>query len=84
MQNDLDLKAKFLPKRLLEFYKVSPKNILSKHSETCPKINLYVWKYSKFPLNRHKNVVPILAVEKFTVYLNSQNRHKNAIPDYGG
>jgi len=35
LQNDLDLKAKFLSKMFLEFYRVSPKKNISKDFKTC-------------------------------------------------
>ena len=40
LQDDLDLKANFLSKAFLEFYKVSTKNNISKDFKTCSKIDL--------------------------------------------
>ena len=45
LQSDLDLKAKFVSKTLLEFYRVSPQNKISKDFKTCSKTDLFVWKY---------------------------------------
>ena len=51
LKNDLDLKAKFLSKSFLHFYKVSSRNKISKDSKRCLKMNLFVWKYFIFASN---------------------------------
>ena len=47
LQNDLDLKAKFLPKKLLEFCRVFPKKSLKRYPKISKRaqIHSFSWKY---------------------------------------